>query len=169
MGLREIARSTDVTENSTGKVGKVGKVGPKPWEIESYIYKEEPEDAKRSSHGDPRLESALQSLSLHQDDFIPSDDDHGSGHPACGLGATPDLHASASSASDLGTLAGGSWGFRDKNGKYKRRETSRDTDQRVVNWLNKADARYASNSTPYHSARTSDFGSSGYHTCEDTQ
>ncbi len=106
MGLREIARSTDVTENSTGKAEKVRKVSPRPWEIESYIYKEEPEDAKRSSHDDPRLELALQRLSLHQDDFIPSDDDHGSGYSACGLGATPDLHASASSASDLGTLAG---------------------------------------------------------------
>ncbi len=106
MGSREIARSKDVTANSTEKVGKAGKVGPRPWEIESYIYKEEPEDAKRSSHDDPRLELALQRLSLHQDDFIPSDDDHGSGYSACGLGVTPDLHASASSASDQGTLAG---------------------------------------------------------------
>ncbi len=102
MGPREIARSKDVTANSTEKVGKAGKVGPRPWEIELYIYKEEPRDGHGSSHDDPRLESALQSLSLHQDDFIPSDDDHGSGHPAFGLGATPDLHASASSASDSG-------------------------------------------------------------------
>ncbi len=108
MGPREIVRSKDVTENSTGKAGKVERKGPRPWDLQSYTYKEEPRDGHGSSHDDPRLESALQRLSLHQDDFIPSDDDHGSGHPAVGLGTTPDLHASDPSASDLGTLAGGS-------------------------------------------------------------
>ncbi len=104
MGSREIARLKDVTAHSTEKSGKAG---PRPWEIEQYIYKE-PRDDQRSSHGDPRLEFALQSLSLHPDDFIPFDDDsdHGSGYPACGLGAMPDLHASTSFANELGTLAG---------------------------------------------------------------
>ncbi len=72
MGSREIARSTDVTENSTEKVGKAGKVrevGPRPWEIELYTYKEEPRDGHGSSHDDPRLESSLQSL--HQDRLHP--------------------------------------------------------------------------------------------------
>ncbi len=103
MGSREIARLKDVTANSTKKLGKAG---PRPWEIEQYIYQEEPRDDQRSSHDDPRLEC----LSLHQDDFIPFDDDgdHGSGYPACGLGAMPDLHASTFTASELGTLAGGS-------------------------------------------------------------
>ncbi len=74
MGSREIARSKDVTANSTEKVEKAGKVerkGPRPWEIELYIYKEEPRDGHGSSHDDPRLESALQSLSLHQDRLHP--------------------------------------------------------------------------------------------------
>ncbi len=108
MGPREIARSKDVTAHSTEKSQKSAKAGPRPWEIEQYIYQEEPRDDQRSSHDDPRLEFALQSLSLHQDDFIPFDDDsdHGYGYPACGLGAMPDLHASASSVTELGTLAG---------------------------------------------------------------
>jgi hypothetical protein len=103
MKLREIPRSNDVTENSTGKAGKVARKGPKTWEIALYTYKEEPRDGHGPSHDDPRLESALQRLSLHQDDFIPSDDDLEYIHPAFGLGAT----ASASFASDQGTLAGG--------------------------------------------------------------
>ncbi len=104
MGPREIARSKDVTANSTKKLGKAG---PRPWEIEQYIYQEEPRDDQRSSHDDPRLEFALQIHGQHPDgDFIPSDGDPQSLHPACGLGATPDLHASTSSASELGTLAG---------------------------------------------------------------
>ncbi len=101
MGSREIARLKDLTANSTEKSG------PRPWEIEQYIYKE-PRDDQRSSHDDPRLEFALQSLSQHPDDFIPSDDDPQSLHPAVGIGPTTDLSASASFASDQGTLAGGS-------------------------------------------------------------
>jgi hypothetical protein len=81
------------------------KAGPRPWEVSPYIHQEEPENAKRSSHGDPRLEN----LSLHQhldSDFIPHDDDHEALHPGVGFGATLDLHASVSTTSDLGTLAG---------------------------------------------------------------
>jgi hypothetical protein len=90
-----------------GTPKSTGKAGPKPWETSQYIHQEEPRDGHGSSHGDPRLEFALQRLSL-QDDFISSDEEseHGSLHPAFGIRATPDLHASASSASDLGTLAG---------------------------------------------------------------
>jgi hypothetical protein len=87
-----------------------GKAGPRTWEREQYIYKKEPKDD--TSHGDPRLEFALQNLSLHQhldSDVIPSDEesDHESLHPAFGFGATPELSASDPSASDQGTLAGG--------------------------------------------------------------
>ncbi len=99
MGSRELSRSKDVTANSTEKAGKEEKASPRPWELKHYMY-EEPKDAKMSSHSDPRLESHGQ----HLDGFIPSD---GSLHPAFGLGTTPDLHANASSASELGTLAGG--------------------------------------------------------------
>ncbi len=93
-----------------GRTAKpTAKAGQRPWEISQYIYPEEPENAKRSSHSDPRLEFALQSHGQHQDsDFIPHDEesDHQSLHPAFGFGTTPDLNASASSAGDLGTLAG---------------------------------------------------------------
>jgi hypothetical protein len=81
------------------------KAGPKPWELSPYIHQEEPENSKRSSHGDPRLEN----LSLHQhldSDFTPHDDDHEALHPGVGFGATHDLSASDPSTSDLGTLAG---------------------------------------------------------------
>ncbi len=105
MRPREIARSKDVTTNSPQK--KAGTAGLRPWEIDKYIYKEEPRDDQRSSHGDPRLEFALQSHGQHPDsDFIPSDSDHEALHPAFGFGTTPDLSASTSSASDQGTLAG---------------------------------------------------------------
>jgi hypothetical protein len=135
--------------------------------VEKYIYQEQPDD-QRELHGDPRSKLAQQSHGQHQDsDLISSDGDPESLHPACGIGATSDHYASDSFVGDQGTLAGGYWGYRDKNGEYKERETSSSTDQRVVNWFNKANARHAP--TPYHSARTSDFGSSGYHTCEDTQ
>jgi hypothetical protein len=52
-------------------------------------------------HGDPR--------DKHDNDFIPSDDDsdHGYGHPGVGIGPMSDFSASASSAGDQGTLAGG--------------------------------------------------------------
>ncbi len=91
------------------KSNSTAKAGPKPWELAKYIYPEEPENAKRSSHDDPRLEFALQSHGQHPDSTFTSHDeesDHEALHPACGLGATPDLNASASSASDQGTLAG---------------------------------------------------------------
>jgi hypothetical protein len=84
------------------------KAGPRPWELSPYIHQEEPENAERSSHGDPRLESTLQSHGQHSDsDFLPSDEesDHAL-HPAFGLGTTHDLSARASSAGDQGTLAG---------------------------------------------------------------
>ena len=83
------------------------KAGPKPWEIKQYTY-QEPIDDQRPSHCDPRLEVAPQSHDPHQtdSDFIPSDD-YGYGHPAFGIGFTPQLDASYSTASELGTLAGG--------------------------------------------------------------
>ncbi len=96
-------KSREGTSNSTAKAG------PRTWELSQYIYPEEPENAKRSSHGDPRLESTLQSHGQHPDsDFIPSDEesDHEALHPAFGFGTTPDLSASVSTTSDLGTLAG---------------------------------------------------------------
>ena len=105
----------DQPQEGTAKLtGKAGKAGPPPWELKPYIFKEETEDTQRSSHCDPRLELALQDLSLHQDDFIPFDDDrdHGSGYLASGLGVTSDLNARASTASDQGTLAGGEWSNR---------------------------------------------------------
>ncbi len=92
-----------------GTAKPTGKSGPRTWELEQYIYPEEPEDAKGSSHGDPRLEFALQSHGQHPDsDFIPSDEesDHEALHPAFGFGTTPDLSASASSTSDSGLWQG---------------------------------------------------------------
>ena len=160
MELRGIARFKDAAAKPTEKVGKSGRVSPRSWELYKYTYQEQTDD-QRELHGDPRSE---QSHGQHQDsDLISSDGDPESFHPASGIGAPLDHYAS-----DQGTLAGGYWGYRDKNGGYKRRETSSSTDQRVVDWFNKADARYDSSSTPYHSARISDFGSSGYHTCENT-
>jgi hypothetical protein len=86
------------------------KASPPPWEMGKYIYQESSTDDGRPSHSDPRLELALQSHDLHQErfdsDFIPSDDDSEYGPPVFGLGATPDLYASASSASEWGSLAG---------------------------------------------------------------
>jgi hypothetical protein len=83
------------------------KAGPKPWEVKQYLFTES-RDNHGPSHCDPRLELAQQSYSLHQDrDFIPSDGDSGYGHPAFGIGVTSDLNASASTASELETLAGG--------------------------------------------------------------
>jgi hypothetical protein len=83
-----------------GTTKPTGKAGPRTWEREQYIYKKEPKDD--TSHGDPRLES----LSQHQNDFIPFDDDgnHRYGYTAFGLGATPGLYARG----ELGTLAGSS-------------------------------------------------------------
>jgi hypothetical protein len=97
------SRIDDIQQEGTTK--SIAKAGPRSWEKEKYIYKEEPEDAKRPLHGDPRLKLALQSQ--HQDsDFIPHDSDHESLHPAFGFGVTNDFSASTSSAGDLGTLAG---------------------------------------------------------------
>jgi hypothetical protein len=76
--------------------------------LEKYTWHESTDD-QRELHGNPRSELTLQNLSLHQDsDFIPHDEDSDpeSLHPAYGIGTTPDLSASTSSASDQGTLAG---------------------------------------------------------------
>jgi hypothetical protein len=107
MGPREIARSKEVNTNSPQR--KAGTAAPKKWELESYKYTKEQKDDNRSSHGDPRLEFAVQIHGQHQDDFTSSDDDgdHGYGSPGFGIGAMSDLSASASSTSDQGTLAGG--------------------------------------------------------------
>jgi hypothetical protein len=97
----------DKQQEGTAKpTGKAGKAGPRPWEMGPYIYNE-PIDDSRSSHCDPRLELAQQSHGQHQDsELIPSDGDPEYIHPAFGIGATPDLNASSSTASDQGTLAG---------------------------------------------------------------
>jgi hypothetical protein len=107
MGSGEISRSKDVTADLTVKAGKARKAGPKPWEMEKYIFKEEPIDEKRSSHCDPRLELVQQIHGQHQDsDFIPYDGDHGYGHPAFGIGVTSDLNASHSTENGLGERRG---------------------------------------------------------------
>jgi hypothetical protein len=101
MGPREIARPKDINVNPTKKSGSAK---PKPWELEQYIYQEPTEEKKSSHSDDPRLE-----LARHQDQeshFIPSDEDDGYGPPVFGSGGMTDLSAGASSASDLGTLAG---------------------------------------------------------------
>jgi hypothetical protein len=108
---------TEKPQEGTSK--STAKAGPKSWETSQYIYQEEPRDAP---HDDPSLESALQRLSLHQhpdSDFLPSDEDsdHEALHPAFGIGATHDLSARDSTASDQGTLAGvrsrgGEWAYR---------------------------------------------------------
>ncbi len=71
-------------ERTANRTRESGKACPRPWEIEQYIYKEEPRDDQRSSHSDPRLELALQSHGQHPDsDFIPHDEesDHEALHP----------------------------------------------------------------------------------------
>ncbi len=94
-------------EQTANRTKKSEKAGPKPWELDKYIYKEEPRDDDRSSHSDPRLELGLQSHGQYPDSDSISSDDYGYGSPVFGIGAMPDLSASASSASDQGTLAGG--------------------------------------------------------------
>jgi hypothetical protein len=80
-----------------GTAKPTAKAGPKPWDMKRYISEKQKDD-QSLSHSDPRLDQ-------HQDsEFIPSDGDHGYGYPAFG---TIDLNASASTASDQGTLAGG--------------------------------------------------------------
>jgi hypothetical protein len=92
-------------EGTAKPTGNAGKASPRPWEIEQYIYKEEPREEKWSLHSDPRLELARHQ---HQEsDFTPSDDDDGYGYHGFDSGFTPHLDASDSTASDLGTLAGG--------------------------------------------------------------
>jgi hypothetical protein len=89
------------------------KGGPSSWNIEQYIYKEEPRDDRESWHSDPRLELAQQSHDQQQGrDFIPSDEeDCGYGSSTFGSSFMSHLDASASFASDLGTLAGRGSGF----------------------------------------------------------
>jgi hypothetical protein len=83
-----------------GTAKPTGKAGPKPWDMKRYISEKQKED-QSLSHSDPRLDQ-------HQDsEFIPSDGDHGYGSPVFGRGFTPEFDASASTASDQGTLAGG--------------------------------------------------------------
>jgi hypothetical protein len=98
----------DQQQEVTAKpTGKAKKAGPNSWELEQYIYKESSTDDGRSSHSDPRLELAQHQ---HRDsNFIPSDGDHGYGYPVFGSGFTPEFYANASTASELGTLAG-CWG-----------------------------------------------------------
>jgi hypothetical protein len=86
-------------EGTVKPTGKSGKSGPRRWEIEQYIF-EEPTDNQRPLHGDPR--------DKHDNDFSDDDGDPGYGHPGVGIGPVPDFSASASSAGDQGTLAGGS-------------------------------------------------------------
>ena len=124
-----------------GRTSKsTAKAGQRPWETEQYIYQEEPENAKRSLHDDPRLESHGQHQ--HPDsDFIPSDEDgdHGYGYPAFGIGTTPDLSASDPSTSDQGTLAGESFfrGFvynSPEPHEYGRHRTQSDTQVNYRPW-----------------------------------
>jgi hypothetical protein len=108
MKLREIARSNDLTANPPER--KAGTAAPRPWEFKQYIY-QEPRDDPRSSHNDPRLESAQHmhrlQLDEHDNDFIPSDDDGDHGYGSFVFSTTPNLDACDPSASDKGTLAGG--------------------------------------------------------------
>jgi hypothetical protein len=119
MRSNEMARSNDGNASSIGTEQKFATAKPKPWECEPYNY-EVPTNAGSSLRCDPRRDYVEQNHGPHQDlDFTPSDDDgyHGSGYPAFDLGAMPDLNASASSASDQGTLAGGG---RNPAGDYAR-------------------------------------------------
>jgi hypothetical protein len=107
--LMERRHLTDKRQEGTAKpTGKSGKSNfSRKLLLEKYTWHESIDD-QRELHGDPRLVLALQNLSLHQDsDVIPSDGDYGYGYPVFGRGFTPHLDASASSASDQGTLAGG--------------------------------------------------------------
>ena len=100
--MEQRSRIEKQPEGRAKPTGKAEKVGLGPWH-RPYIYQQQTGD-QRELHGDPRSE---QSHGQHHDsDLISSDGDPEFFHPASGIGATPDLHASASSASDSGTLAG---------------------------------------------------------------
>ena len=104
MGPREIAQSKDINENSAEKAKKLGTAKPKPWESEPYNY-EEPKNNGSSSLRNPRQDYVEQNHSPHQDsDSIPSAGDYA--YSPLAFCATHELDASASTASDQGTLAG---------------------------------------------------------------
>ena len=90
---------------------KAIKVGPQSWEVKSYEPQKLQELQKTAEDlealpSNSRLELAQLMHGQPQDnDVISSGDDYRYGFSV--LGATPDLNASASSASDQGTLAGG--------------------------------------------------------------
>ena len=95
-------RKFSLEKRSEETTRSTGKTGLPPW-YQQYRFQEEPTDNQRPLHGDPR--------DKHDNDFTPSDDDSdlGYGHPGVGLGPVPDFSARASSAGELGTLAGGKW------------------------------------------------------------
>ena len=94
-------------EGTAKPTGKAKKAGLRPWEAHPYKL-QQLEEELNAPPSNPRLELALQNLSLHQGDFMPyeGDGDHGCGYPAFGLGATSGLYAYTSFACELGTLAG---------------------------------------------------------------
>jgi hypothetical protein len=110
MRSNEMARSNDGNASSMGAEHKFATAKPKPWEREPYNY-EEQKNAGSSLRCDPRRDYVEQNHGLHQDlDFTPSDDDGYHGFGPSVFGTTPDLSDSASFTSELGTLAGTSYG-----------------------------------------------------------
>jgi hypothetical protein len=103
-------RKFSLEKRSEKTTRSTGKTGLPPW-YQQYRFQEEPTDNKRPLHGDPR--------DKHDNDFTSSDDDsdHGYGHPGVGIGPVPDFSARASSAGELGTLAG--------TGEYDRAKSDR--------------------------------------------
>ena len=108
MGPRERARLTDGNANSIGAEKKCATAKPKPWESNPYNY-EGQTNAGSSSLCNPRLDYVEQFHAPHPDDSTPYDNDGDHGYGSSVFGVTPLLDASASTASDQGTLAGGTW------------------------------------------------------------
>jgi hypothetical protein len=108
MRPRERARSTDGNANSIGTEKKFATAKPKPWESQPYNY-EVPTNDGGSLRYDPRRDYVEQNHGPHLDDSTPFNDDGDHGYSSSVFRLTPLLDASASTASDQGTLAGGTW------------------------------------------------------------
>jgi hypothetical protein len=105
MRPRERARLTDGNANSIGAEKKFATAKPKPWESQPYNY-EVPTNDGSSLRCDPRRDYVEQNHGPHLDDSTPFNDDGDHGYSSSVFRVTPLLDASASSASEQGTLAG---------------------------------------------------------------
>ena len=104
--MERINRIEQLQERAERSPGKARKAGLPPWYKPQELQKIGIELNK--SHCNSRSDGLQYRHGQPQDrDVTPSDGDYEYGLPAFGSGFTPHLDASASSASDQGTLAGG--------------------------------------------------------------